>query len=112
MTLSASSLILFGMLSIKLKLIGKKGQRSFRVIVQEARAKLGGKFVEDLGWYNPHSNQIKINQDRIRHWLGVGAQPTETVSQLIKKSQTKADQPTAEQIREPQDKTVGTEPEE
>lgn len=78
------------MVSIKLKLIGKKGQRSFRVIVQEARSKLRGKFIEDLGWYNPHSNQFELKKDRVLHWLGVGAQPTATVSQLIKKLQKSA----------------------
>jgi small subunit ribosomal protein S16 len=78
------------MVSIKLKLIGKKGQRSFRIIVQEARSKLRGKFIEDLGWYNPHSNQFELKKDRVLHWLGVGARPTATVSQLIKKSQKSA----------------------
>jgi len=79
------------MLSIKLKMIGKKGQRSFRIIVQEARSKLRGKFIEDLGWYNPHSNQVELKKDRVLYWLKVGARPTETVSQLLKKS--KVEQP-------------------
>ena len=108
------------MVSIKLKLIGKKGQRSFRVIVQEARSKLRGKFIEDLGWYNPHSNRFELKQDRVLHWLSVGAQPTATVSRLIKKSQPKADPPPsaasaraplAAKIGEPQDEAVITEPE-
>ncbi len=115
MTLSASSLILFGMLSIKLKLIGKKGQRSFRVIVQEARAKLGGKFVEDLGWYNPHSNKFEIKKDRVLHWLDAGAQPTETVSQLLKKHDVKQP-PRLDSRREvdarQEEKTARTAPEE
>ncbi len=79
------------MLAIKLKLIGKKGQRSFRVIVQEAKSKLQGKFVEDLGWYNPHSNKFEVKKDRVLHWLKAGAQPTETVSQLLKKSQIESE---------------------
>lgn len=89
------------MLSIKLKMIGKRGQRSFRVIIQEARSKLRGKFIEDLGWYNPHSNQFEVKKDRVLHWLKVGAQPTETVSQLLKKNK----------VEQPQDKAVKTEPE-
>ena len=72
-------------------MIGKKGQRSFRIIVQEARSKLRGKFIEDLGWYNPHSNQVELKKDRVLYWLKVGARPTETVSQLLKKS--KVEQP-------------------
>jgi ribosomal protein S16 len=52
------------MLAIKLKLIGKKGQHSFRVIVQEKRAKLQGKFTDDIGWHNPHANEFKIDQEK------------------------------------------------
>lgn len=84
------------MLSIKLKMIGKKSQRSFRVIVQEARSKLRGKFIEDLGWYNPHSNQFEVKKNRVLYWLKVGARPTETVSQLLKKIPPEADPPMAE----------------
>ena len=76
------------MLAIKLKVVGRKNQRTFRVIVQEARSKLGGKFVEDLGWYNPHTNQYKINKDRVAYWISNGAQPTETVGRILKKAQT------------------------
>lgn len=102
------------MVSIKLKLIGKRGQRSFRVIIQEARSKLRGKFIEDLGWYNPHSNQFEVKKDRVLHWLKVGAQPTETVSQLLKKN--KVEQPPRLDSRREvdarqEDKAVKTEPE-
>lgn len=72
------------MLAIKLKLIGKKGQHSFRVVVQEKRSKLQGASTDDLGWFNPHTNQLKINQERLKHWLGNGAQPTESVSKVLK----------------------------
>ena len=101
------------MLSIKLKMIGKKGQRSFRVVVQEARSKLRGKFIEDLGWYNPHSNKVEIKKDRVLYWLKVGAQPTETVSQLLKKDRVSAGGEISplEGGEQPQDKAVITEPE-
>ncbi|MBI2011046.1 MAG: 30S ribosomal protein S16 [Candidatus Colwellbacteria bacterium] len=75
------------MLSIKLKMVGRKGQRTFRVIVQEAKAKVRGKFVEDLGWYNPHSNAFEVKKERVLYWLGVGAKPSETVRQILKKLQ-------------------------
>lgn len=74
------------MLVIKLKLMGKKGQHSFRVIVQEKRAKLQGEAVDDLGWFNPHANQIKLNQERLKYWLGNGAQPTESAQKVIDKA--------------------------
>ena len=78
------------MLSIKLKMAGRKGQRSFRIIVQEARAKLRGKFLEDLGWYNPHLNKFEVKKDRVLYWLKVGAQPTETMRQLLRKANVKS----------------------
>jgi len=74
------------MLAIKLKLIGKKGQHSFRVIVQEKRTKLQGEAVDDLGWFNPHSNQIKLNQEKLKYWIGNGAQPTENAQKIIAKA--------------------------
>jgi len=73
------------MLAIKLKIIGRKNQRTFRVIVQETRTKLGGKNVEDLGWYNPHTNQFKIDKARADYWISNGAQPTDSVATLLKK---------------------------
>lgn len=79
------------MLAVKLKLIGKKGQHSFRVIVQEKRAKLDGNFVDDLGWYNPHSNQVKIDQKKLKQWLENGAQPTESAEKVIQKAKDSSD---------------------
>ncbi len=74
------------MLAIKLKAIGKKHQKSFRFVVQERRSKLLGKFIDDLGWYNPHTNKSEINKEKAAHWMKVGAKPTMTVAQIFKKS--------------------------
>lgn len=74
------------MLAIKLKGAGKKHQRSFRLVVQERRSKLVGKSIEDLGWYNPHTNKNEINKERVAYWMKVGAQPTMTVAQIFKKA--------------------------
>jgi len=71
---------------IRLKGIGKKHQRSFRLVIQEKRSKLLGKFIEDLGWYNPHTNKSEISKDRVAHWIKVGAQPSMTVAQVLKKA--------------------------
>jgi len=79
------------MLAIKLKMVGRRNQRSFRVIVQEARAKVRGSFVEDIGWYNPHTNEFKLDNERVSYWMKSGAQPTETVRSLIKKSSSGSD---------------------
>lgn len=71
------------MLAIKLKKIGKKHQPSFRVIVSEKRSKMGGRCVEDLGWLNPKSKQFNIKKERAIYWLENGAQPTDTVHNLL-----------------------------
>lgn len=74
------------MLAIKLKRIGKKHQPSFRLVVAEKRSKINGRFLEDLGWFNPRTDQAKINSERTDYWLKNGAQPTERVGRLLKKS--------------------------
>ncbi|MEK9154782.1 MAG: 30S ribosomal protein S16 [Patescibacteria group bacterium] len=74
------------MLAIKLKRIGKRGQASFRIVVQEKRSKLGGRYVEDLGWLNPHNNKSSIKKDRIEYWIKTGAQPTDSVYNMLVKN--------------------------
>lgn len=78
------------MLAIKLRRIGKKHQASYRIVVAEKRSKLRGRYVEDLGWFNPHSDQMKIEKDRAEYWLGVGARPTERVKKLFLKEKVVA----------------------
>lgn len=71
------------MLAIKFKRVGKKKQASFRVVIAEKRSKLTGRFVEDIGWYNPHTNEFSLKDERVKYWLGVGAQPTDSVHNLL-----------------------------
>lgn len=73
------------MLSIKLRRIGKKHQPSFRIIVSEKRSKLDGRHIEDLGWINPGTDEFNINKERTEYWLRNGAQPTDTVYNLLVK---------------------------
>lgn len=75
------------MLTIKLKRIGKKHQPSYRVVVTEKRSKLDGKYVEDLGWLNPESKQSNLNKERVLHWMKIGAKPTDTVHNLLVRSE-------------------------
>ena len=63
--------------------IGKRGQAYFRVVVQEERSKNKGKYLEDLGSWNPHKNEVKIKEGRVKHWLSNGAQPTDTVHNFL-----------------------------
>lgn len=71
------------MLAIKLQRRGKKHQPSYRVVVQEKRSKLNGEAIDDLGWFDPKSHNAEINKERVAHWVGVGAQPTPTVHNLL-----------------------------
>lgn len=74
------------MLAIKLRRIGKKHQPSFRMIVAEKRSKLQGRFVDDLGWLNPKTKEFKINKERVDYWLKNGAQPTDSIHNLLVKN--------------------------
>lgn len=76
------------MLKIKLSRTGRKNQAQYRIVVAEARSKADGKNVANLGTYNPAhpENKIIINQQLYADWLKKGAQPTNTVRQLVKKN--------------------------
>lgn len=73
------------MLAIKLKPIGKKHQRSFRIVAAEKRSKLQGRFLEDLGWYNPSTDKYSLKEERIKFFLENGSEPTDTVWNLLVK---------------------------
>jgi small subunit ribosomal protein S16 len=67
---------------------GAKKRPSYRIIVKEKQSKRDGAYLENLGTYNPtvEPAEVKLNMDRVRYWIGKGAQPTETVGKLIKGS--------------------------
>ncbi len=75
------------MLKIRLSRTGKKAQPSFRVVVQEHTAPIKGKFVEELGFYRPADDPkvFKVNTDRVKYWISVGATPSDSVAVLLKK---------------------------
>ena len=68
--------------------MGAKKKPFYRVVVTEQRQARDGSFVEILGHYNPLTNPpaIKLDMERVRHWMACGAQPSETVRSLIKKA--------------------------
>ncbi len=74
------------MLKIRLSRTGKNSQPSFRAVVQEHTAPVKGKPIEALGYYRPaHTpKEFKINLDRIKHWMSVGAQPSDAMAVLLK----------------------------
>ena len=74
------------MLKIRLKRIGAKKKPFYRIIVADARSPRDGKFIEQVGTYDPKAEPSIINVDaeKVKKWLGNGAQPTETVKKLLK----------------------------
>jgi len=71
------------MVSIKLRPIGKKKQITYRIVVLPKKSKLVGKYIDDLGWYNPHTNKFLLNVEKTKQWLSNGAQPTDTVHNIL-----------------------------
>lgn len=76
------------MLKIRLRRMGAKKAPFYRIIVADSRAPRDGTFVEEIGYYNPLTDpaELKVNNERAAHWLKNGAQPTDTVRALLKKS--------------------------
>ncbi|MBO5415198.1 MAG: 30S ribosomal protein S16 [Clostridia bacterium] len=73
---------------IRLRRTGAKKAPTYRVIVADSRSPRDGRFIEEIGHYNPRTEpvEIVINEERAKVWLKNGAQPTETVKALLKKS--------------------------
>ena len=72
---------------IRLKRIGAKNSPVYRVVVADARSPRDGKCIEEIGTYQPQQTGVnfKLNLERVDHWLGVGAQPSDTVASMIRK---------------------------
>ncbi len=71
---------------IRLKRMGSKKRPFYRMVVADARAPRDGRFIEQLGYYNPLTKDLKVDNEKAQKWIGTGAQPTETVRALLKKS--------------------------
>jgi small subunit ribosomal protein S16 len=75
-------------MAVKLRLtrVGSKKNPIYRVVAADSRSPRDGKFLEIVGRYNPQTNPslIELDDDKVKRWLGQGAQPTEAVARLIK----------------------------
>ncbi len=73
---------------IRLKRLGKIRSPHYRIVVMDSRTKRDGRAIEEIGLYHPKSDPsvIQVNSERAQYWLGVGAQPTEAVVALFKRS--------------------------
>ena len=76
------------MVKIRLKRMGMKKEPFYRIVVSDSRTPRDGRFVEEIGYYNPVTEPavIKFDEERAKYWLSTGAQPSETVRSLLKKS--------------------------
>jgi small subunit ribosomal protein S16 len=97
-------------LKIRLSRVGAKKQPSYRLVVADSRSPRDGRFIEKVGTYNPrvphdHKERLVLKLDRIKHWMSLGAQPTERVQRFLatvgvaeapkRHEQTKQDKPRA-----------------
>jgi small subunit ribosomal protein S16 len=77
-------------MSVKLRLtrVGAKKKPFYRVVVADSRSPRDGRVLENVGTYdpNPEPPAVKLNEERIKHWISKGAKPSETVAHLFKKA--------------------------
>ena len=75
------------MVKIRLRRMGAKKAPFYRIVVAESRSPRDGRFIEELGTYDPSAeeNKIKVDMERAKYWIANGAQPTDTVRGLLKK---------------------------
>ena len=73
---------------IRLKRVGKTKAPSYRVVVADSRSPRDGRIIENIGWYNPlvEPSAIHIDEEKAFKWLNVGAQPTDSVTSLLKRT--------------------------
>lgn len=71
---------------IRLKRMGSKKKPFYRIVVADSRAPRDGKFIEEIGYYNPltESKEIKVDAKKVNTWIKNGAKPTDTVNRLFK----------------------------
>lgn len=73
---------------IRLRRMGKKGAPFYRIVVADSRYPRDGRFIEEIGTYNPMTDpsEVVVDGDKAKQWIANGAQPTDTVKHLLKKN--------------------------
>lgn len=76
------------MVKLRLRRMGANDQPFYRIVAVDSRQSRDGKYIESIGWYDPKPDpsKIQIEKDRALYWLGVGAQPSDTVRSLLRKA--------------------------
>ena len=73
---------------LRLKRFGRKHKSFYRISAMDTRRPRDGRVIEELGWYDPQAKaekQLSLKRERIEHWLKVGAQPSDTVRQILER---------------------------
>lgn len=72
---------------IRLRRMGAKKTPFYRIVVADSRSPRDGRFIEEVGYYNPLKDpiELKVNSEKVKNWIKNGAQPTDTVKSLFKK---------------------------
>ena len=75
------------MVKIRLRRMGAKKAPYYRIVVADSRSPRDGRFIEEVGTYDPMADgeKLVVNQERVQYWVSTGAQPTDTVRGLLKK---------------------------
>ena len=86
------------MIKLRLRRTGAKKRPNYRIVAAEHSSPRDGRFIEIIGHYNPLTEPatVKVNEERARYWLSVGAQPSETVAGILKRAGVIATEPPAE----------------
>lgn len=76
------------MVKIRLKRMGSKKNAFYRIVVADSRSPRDGRFIEEIGYYNPLKDpaEVKIDSEKSKTWIANGAQPTETVRSIFRKN--------------------------
>ncbi len=76
------------MVKIRLRRVGRKNAPFYRILVADSQSPRDGKFIEIIGQYAPRQSEgsLQVNEERANYWLGVGAQPTDTVRSLLRRA--------------------------
>jgi len=86
---AANSLEMIVAVKLRLKRFGRRHRSFYRLSAMDSRTPRDGRVIEELGWFDPEqadtTKQTNLNRERIEHWLSVGAQPSPTVHDLLKR---------------------------
>ena len=103
-------------MSIKIRLArgGAKKRPFYRIVIADSRSPRDGRFIERIGSYNPmvaqdHPDRLKLDQERAKHWLSVGAQPTDRVARFLAKEGLMAERSRPEQTKQSKPKAKAQE---